>query len=212
MPFPLNMPSDPFSLLTSKKHRQLAKHLQDSGAKGEKAALILQRFYSVNFIISTIVKRSSNPEWLSEKAWRAKAAKRYEKAIAALETLATDEDIPAGTRKIIAADLGALKKRKDHLTLAYMLRTAMRPTPVSVHQMIGFQAYALHEYIRKFGSVPNGELYDFIAAMLRNLYRGSWINAEALDGKTLKKNYIDNVLKLRGKYDEHEKIFKSLSL
>ena len=83
---------------------------------------------------------------------------------------------------------------------------------MSCHQMIGFQSYALYQYLKNFKGVKNDkDLYDFIAELLQNLYKDTALNysLKNINGDILKKNFIDNAYKTRGKkYDELENSVK----
>jgi|WetSurMetagenome_2_1015567.scaffolds.fasta_scaffold321689_2 hypothetical protein len=208
-------PENPFSLIISTKNKKMAKLLQGNGADAAKVDKILRKFHDWKMVFREIDSNANNPEWLEVKAWRGIVRKQYEKAIRSLEILMKDDSIPVKTREtIIEKDIDALKKRKDFLTSDFMTRATIKPTPESLHQMIVFQSYALFEYIRKYkGNKPDKDIYDFLAELLRNLYKNTLLASAFvnINGVTLKKNYIDNAYKLRGKYNELEKYFLSLS-
>lgn len=208
-----DFPENPFSLITTKKNQQFAKHLQESGADVAKVDEILKRFYSVNMARKAIYSGVKNPEWLETLAWVRKVNKQYEKAIAALEVLLNDDSIPSGTREtIIKKDIEKLKVFQDFLAMSYAPKPLMKPEPESINQMIVFQTFAVFRYLKKFkGETKDKDIYDFMAELFRNLYKTTFLEngMKCLTGDLLKKNFIDNADKLRGKYNELEKAAKS---
>jgi hypothetical protein len=208
-----DFPENPFSLITTKKNRQFAKHLQENGADVAKVDEILKRFYSVNMVRKALYSGAKNPEWLETLAWVRKVNKQYQKAIAALEVLLNDDSIPFGTREtIIKKDIGKLKVFQDFLTMSYAPKPLMKPEPESINQMIVFQSFAVFTYLKKFkGEAKDKDVHYFMVELFRNLYKNTALDngMKNLTVDLLKKNLIDNADKLRGKYNELEKAAKS---
>ena len=95
--------------------------------------------------------------------------------------------------------------------MCYMPKPSMKPEPQSVNQMIVFQSFAVFIYLKKFkGEAKDKDIYDFMAELFRNLYKNTYLESgmKILTGDILKKNFVDNADKLRGKYAELEKAVK----
>lgn len=185
-----------------------AKLLQDNGADVGKVDSILIEFYSFRVVMNSISKHARNPEWVAYKKWIETFGKKYKKAIKSLEILLNDS-IPASTREtIIKKDLEMLKNHQEFVESIINLKITMKPKPTSIQQMLIFQSYALYEYLKKFkGEKNDKDLYNFIAELLQNFYKEP--SLDYITGDILKKNFIDNAYKTRGKkYKELEETFK----
>jgi len=213
LPFQPDFPQNPFSLINSKKNRKFAERLQANGADATKLDAILKRFHDSNLVRGVIYKNAKNPEWLETLTWYKKINKQYQKAISALETLLNDDSIPSETREtIIKKDVEKLKVFQDYLTFVFIPKPLLKPEPKSINQMIVFQSFAVFTYLKKFkGEAADKAIYDFMAELFRNLYKGTALDdgMKNLTGDSLKKNFIDNADRLRGKYDKLEKAAKS---
>jgi len=209
-----DFPENPFALITTKKNRQLAKHLQDHGADAAKVNEILQRFYSLNMIRQAMSKRAKNPEWQDVLDWYKTVDKQYGKAIASLDILLSDDSIPSSTRQtIIKRDIDKLQVFRDFLTHCFLPKPLMKPLPKSVNQMIVFQVYAVFRYLEQFkGELTDVVLFDLMAEMFRKLYVGTALerSAKSLTGDILRKNFRDNAFQHLSakKYDELERAIK----
>lgn len=205
-------PENPFDLITTERNRTFSTILISNGAEPNKISSILTSFFSHNLMMRDIYERASNIEWINTKSWMNNVARQYDKAIKCLEKLLADDLMPSVTKEtIIQRDINKLKDVKNFLARPLMLKPLIKPEPASVNQMIVFQSLALYEYLKQFkGEKKDKDVYDFMAELLRNLYKTTAIDKgmKNLTGGLLKKNYIDNAYKVRGKYDELEKAIK----